>query len=50
MQSTALGFLIFELTKSPAFLGYVGFAAGVPTWLFMLVRPASSPTASPAAG
>ncbi len=37
MQSTALGFLVFELTKSPEFLGYVGFAAGVPTWLFMLV-------------
>ncbi len=36
MQSTALGFLVFELTKSPEFLGYVGFAAGVPTWLFML--------------
>jgi len=36
MQSTAQGFLIFQLTKSPAFLGYVGFAAGVPTWLFML--------------
>ncbi|MHB8054293.1 MAG: MFS transporter [Candidatus Aminicenantales bacterium] len=37
MQSTALGFLIFELTKSPAFLGLTGFAAGVPTWLFMLM-------------
>jgi MFS family permease len=36
MQSTAQGFLIFQLTKSPAFLGYVGFAAGVPTWIFML--------------
>ena len=36
MQSTALGFLVFELTKSPEFLGYVGFAAGIPTWLFML--------------
>jgi MFS family permease len=37
MQTTALGFLIFELTKSPAFLGLTGFAAGVPTWLFMLM-------------
>jgi MFS family permease len=37
MQSTALGFLVFELTKSPAFLGLVGFAAGAPTWLFMLM-------------
>lgn len=36
MQSTALVFLVFELTKSPAFLGLVGFAAGAPTWLFML--------------
>ena len=36
MQSTAQGFLIFELTHSPAYLGLVGFAAGVPTWLFML--------------
>jgi MFS family permease len=36
MQSTAQGFLIFQLTKSPAFLGYVGFAAGIPTWFFML--------------
>lgn len=36
MQSAALGFLIFELTKSPAFLGLTGFANGVPTWLFML--------------
>lgn len=36
MQSTAQGFLIFQLTHSPAFLGYVGFAAGVPTWLFTL--------------
>ncbi len=36
MQSTALGFLVFDLTKSPAYLGLVGFAAGVPTWLFTL--------------
>lgn len=36
MQSTAQGFLIYDLTRSPAYLGYVGFAAGVPTWLFML--------------
>jgi MFS family permease len=36
MQGTAASFLIFELTKSPAYLGYVGFANGVPTWLFML--------------
>lgn len=36
MESTALGFLVYDLTKSPAYLGLVGFAAGVPTWLFML--------------
>lgn len=36
MQTTAQGFLIFELTHSPLYLGYVGFAAGVPTWLFTL--------------
>jgi len=36
MQSTAQGFLVFELTRSPAYLGYVGFAAGVPSWFLML--------------
>lgn len=36
MQTTAQGFLIFELTHSPAYLGYVGFAAGVPVWVFTL--------------
>jgi MFS family permease len=36
MQSTALGFLVFDLTKSPAYLGLVGFVTGIPTWLFML--------------
>jgi MFS family permease len=36
MQSTAQGFLVFELTRSPAYLGYVGFAGGVPAWIFML--------------
>ena len=36
MESTALGFLIFDLTRSPAYLGLVGFASGIPTWLFML--------------
>jgi len=36
MQVTAEGFLIYELTKSPAYLGLVGFAAGLPTWIFML--------------
>lgn len=36
MQSTAQGYLVFELTHSPAYLGYVGFAAGLPAWLFTL--------------
>jgi MFS family permease len=36
MQSTAQGFLVFDLTRSPAYLGYVGFANGLPVWLFML--------------
>ena len=36
MQTTAQGFLVYELTKSPAYLGYVGFAAGLPVWIFML--------------
>ncbi len=36
MQMTAQAFLIYELTHSPAYLGYAGFAAGLPTWLFML--------------
>ena len=36
MQITAQGFLVYQLTHSPAYLGYVGFAAGIPTWLFMM--------------
>jgi predicted MFS family arabinose efflux permease len=36
MQLTAQGFLIFQLTRSPAFLGYVGFASGASFWLFTL--------------
>ncbi|HEX2984428.1 MAG TPA: MFS transporter, partial [Ignavibacteriales bacterium] len=36
MQRTAETFLIFELTRSPVYLGYVGFANGLPSWLFML--------------
>jgi len=35
-QSTAQGFLLYELTASPAYLGYLGFANGVPAWLFTL--------------
>jgi len=36
MQATALAFLVYELTRSPAYLGFVGFAMGLPSWLFML--------------
>ena len=35
MQVTAQGFLVFELTHSSAYLGLVGFAAGLPSWFFM---------------
>lgn len=36
MQNTAQGYLIFTLTQSPAFLGYVSFFSGMPAWLFTL--------------
>lgn len=36
MQSTAQGFLVFDLTHSAAFLGYVSFASGLPTWILTL--------------
>jgi len=36
MQRTAQGYLIFDITGSPLYLGYVGFAYGVPAWLFMI--------------
>lgn len=36
MQQTAQGFLVYQLTGSPAYLGYVGFAAGIPAWLLTL--------------
>ncbi|MBN2149325.1 MAG: MFS transporter [Anaerolineales bacterium] len=35
-QSTAQGYLMYELTQSPAYLGYVGFASGLPSWIFTL--------------
>jgi MFS family permease len=37
MQSTAQGYLVFELTRSSAWLGYIGFAGGIAPWLFMLL-------------
>jgi len=36
MQSTAQGYLVYELTRSSAYLGYVGFASGIASWLFTL--------------
>jgi len=36
MQSTAQGYLIYQLTGSPAYLGLVGFAGGFPAWLLTL--------------
>lgn len=36
MQTTAQGFLVYELTHSAAYLGYVGFASGVPAWVLTL--------------
>src|SRR5512139_254695 len=35
-QATAQGYLIYQLTKSPAYLGYVSFASGLPSWIFTL--------------
>jgi hypothetical protein len=43
MQTTAQGYLI-SMTGSAAYLGYVGFAAGVPSWLSPFTV-AQSPTA-----
>ncbi|MGO9307452.1 MAG: MFS transporter [Spirochaetia bacterium] len=36
MQSTAQGYLVYELTRSEAYLGYVGFASGIAAWIFLL--------------
>jgi MFS family permease len=36
MQSTAQGYLVYELTHSAAYLGYVGFASGIAMWVFTL--------------
>jgi MFS family permease len=35
MQGTAQGYLVYELTGSTAYLGYVGFASGLPSLLLM---------------
>jgi MFS family permease len=36
MQSTAQGYLVYELTHSASFLGIVAFAGGLPTLMFTL--------------
>jgi MFS family permease len=36
MQSTAQGYLVFQLTHSQSYLGYVAFASGLPTWVFTM--------------
>ncbi len=36
MQTTALGFYVFDLTRSKSLLGVVAFATGLPTILFMI--------------
>jgi len=36
MQTTAQGYLIFQLTNSPTYLGYITFASGLPSWMFMV--------------
>jgi len=36
MQTTAQGFLVYDLTRSPVYLGYIGFASGLPTWFLTL--------------
>jgi MFS family permease len=36
MQATAQGFLVYQITESPAYLGYVGFASGIPAWVLTL--------------
>ena len=36
VQNTAQGYLIYELTRDPVYLGYVGFALGAPSWFLTL--------------
>jgi predicted MFS family arabinose efflux permease len=36
MQITAQGYLVYDLTHSPAYLGYVGFASGIPIFILTL--------------
>ncbi len=36
MQITAQGYLIYTLTQSSAYLGYIAIASGIPAWFFTL--------------
>ena len=36
MQSTAQGYLVYQITKSTAYLGLVAFVGGLATWIFTL--------------
>lgn len=36
MQNIAQGYLLYTLTSSVAYLGYVGFVTGLPAWLLMI--------------
>src|SRR5512134_2243750 len=36
MQSAAQGYFVYSLTRSAAYLGYLSFASGIPSWLLML--------------
>src|SRR5262245_52645218 len=36
MQRVAQGYLLYTLTGSVAYLGYVSFISGLPAWLFIL--------------
>ena len=36
MQNIAQGYLLYTLTGSVAYLGYVGFMSGLPSWLLMV--------------
>ncbi len=36
MQTTVLAFFIFKLTNSSAYVGYLAFVQGIPSWLLMI--------------
>ncbi len=42
MQITAIGFLVFDLTGSPVYLGLTGFATGISAWFFTLYAGAAA--------